>query len=224
MNSTQLTPQVVSVDLPTTAAIYNKYIHLHFAEDEIKPLIAIERMWEEGYYQAIAVIPQEIIREAGMGILDHGRLIMDPETAAEKIMGYAFFTGCPGGDMPLLDYLAIREEYRNQGLGSLILQKLKEAMPDAKGILIETEDIAYAKTEEEHTDRLRRNAFYTRNGVSSTGVHSMIYGARYENWQLPVAGLQTQQHCMEEIQRIYRYMIPGEFYYKKCFFTRREEL
>lgn len=66
------------------------------------------------------------------------------------------------GDLALLDYLAIMEEYRNQGIGSKILSRLQTYYP-GKRFLLEIEDAAAES--EDQSMRIRRKAFYLRNGM-----------------------------------------------------------
>lgn len=181
---------VIDLSLEQVADIYNNYIHLHFPQDEIKPLKNIQKMWGVGSYRALGMYEQN-----------------DSE---QQLIGYAFFAMAPGCNMLLLDYLAVVEEYRGQGMGGMFLTEMRERLNVYDGILIETEDIDFASNEEERLTRQNRDAFYEQNGVLRTGIKSQIYGVRFANWQLPVKKALTDGECRRNLEGIYKIMIPGE--------------
>lgn len=178
-----------------TAEIYERWIHIHFPKNEIKPLKHIQRMWEQGAYCAL-------------GMYD-----------GENLVSYGFFAMVPGKDMLLLDYLAVLEDYRNLGAGSIFLQKMGQCLSEYRGvsyqgILIETEDITYARNEEERQIRQKRDLFYEKNGAVRTGVTGEVYGVHYALWNLPVEKEAGSEECREQIKAIYRMMVAGEKYEK----------
>lgn len=178
-----------------TAGIYERWIAAHFPKNEIKPLKHICRMWEQGSYCAL-------------GMYD-----------GEKLVSYAFFAMVPGKDMLLLDYFAVLEDYRNLGAGSIFLQKMGQCLMEHRGvsyqgILIETEDIAYAQNGEERHIRQKRDLFYEKNGAVRTGVTGEVYGVHYAIWNLPITGNAGTEECREQLKEIYRMMVAGEKYEK----------
>jgi GNAT superfamily N-acetyltransferase len=67
-----------------------------------------------------------------------------------------------------LNYFAVDEPNRGQGIGTAILQHIRKYMQSAKtihGLLFEVEAPAEAKTENESVERARRIEFYKRNGA-----------------------------------------------------------
>ncbi len=182
------------LSLSDVEAIYNKYIHLHFPKEEIKPLKNIQRMWEDCAYQ-------------GLGMYENSE-----GKGADNLIGYAFFAMAENTPVLLLDYYAIVEEYRSKGAGSVFLQSMQSYLSEYKGILLETEDIEHAANEEERRIRERRDEFYTRNGVMSTPIKSIVYGVRYAIWYLSFDGKQDDEFCTECLRNIYRSMVPGEKY------------
>ena len=75
-------------------------------------------------------------------------------------------------DMVLLDYFAISENKRSGGLGSRALKLLQEKYKDKRFFLeIECEDDKASNAAE----RVRRKAFYIRNGMSEIGVKANVY-------------------------------------------------
>lgn len=189
--------KILNLDFDTTSAIYQKYIAEHFASNEIKPLASIERMWKLGFYRAMAVVTCDGNESTSDDIMEH-------------LIGYAFFTTCPDGRMLLLDYLAIRKEFRGSGFGGIFLKELQrvDCGEQLAGILIETEDLLYAQNEDERTERLRRNSFYRENGAVSIDLHTCIYDARYEIWQLPLSEELSKEECREELIKIYHFILP----------------
>lgn len=187
--------EIRTLNIEEVREIYEKYLQFHFVEEERKPLKAIERMWEENQYFALGMFGKK----------------------EKELMGYAFFSSCSQGDMVLLDYFAIVQEQRGKGLGSLFLQHMQDTLQESfRGILIETEDISFAKNKEEIEERSRRNQFYLQNGAKKTGITSKIYDARYELYVLPFKELDMldlellSKLSYENIYNIYQYMIPGK--------------
>ena len=75
-------------------------------------------------------------------------------------------------DMVLLDYFAISGDKRNSGLGGKALQLLQEKYADKRFFLeIECED----DSADNAAERVRRKAFYLRNGMSEIGVKANVY-------------------------------------------------
>ena len=122
--------------------IYKKHLKHHFPADEVKPWKSIARMWADGCYFAVGVFE------------DRGDA---PADTSDDLRGYAFFVESPDCGACLLDYYAILPEYRDAGLGGHTLQRLSELVRGkGKYILLETEDIDFAKTEEQIAARMEK--------------------------------------------------------------------
>ena len=78
-------------------------------------------------------------------------------------------------DLVLVDYLAVSPKHQSRGIGSGILRGLKEYYP-GKRILLEIEDPEIPC--DNRADRLRRKAFYARNGFSEAGFTVILFGIR----------------------------------------------
>ncbi|MBQ1272640.1 MAG: GNAT family N-acetyltransferase [Clostridia bacterium] len=78
-------------------------------------------------------------------------------------------------DIVLLDYLAVSPACRGQGVGSEILRLLNERY-EGKRILLEIEDPEEPCNNQE--DRLRRKAFYLRNGWSVRNYKVWLFGIK----------------------------------------------
>lgn len=171
-------------------SVYTEIAVRHFPEDELKPAPMIERLLSEGCYE-------------GMGLF-----------TGDKLAGYALFVHAPGNRILLLDYYAILEEYRESGMGSLFLQKMREGFPGCAAILIETEEEEAATGEAERIQRVRRNAFYLKNGCRRTLVRSRLFGVDFGIFVLPVEDVLTDEEAYARLEEIYRYVFAGDDFAK----------
>lgn len=179
-----------------TAEIYNRWLGEHLPADEVKPLKNIYKMWDEGFYSALALYDREICEEAD---------------TLKGLIGYAFFVNSPMADMVLLDYYAIIGEYRNQGFGSVFLNDIRKSLGEFRGIIIETEDIELAASKEELAIRKRRDRFYTSNGAVETGIKTRVYGVPYAIWSLAAEGeAVSSAESLRAVEGIYKTMFPPE--------------
>ncbi|MBP3301336.1 MAG: GNAT family N-acetyltransferase [Clostridia bacterium] len=75
----------------------------------------------------------------------------------------------------LLDYFAISPEKRGGGIGSRILEELKERY-DGKRLLLEIEDPD--EPADNTPERLRRRGFYQRNGMEIMNYKVWLFGVK----------------------------------------------
>lgn len=183
-----------------TADIYMQWIHRHFPQSEIKPLKKIQSMWDEGAYHALGMYEKKMNNQEQKQQLD--------------LIGYAFFVTAPECNILLLDYFAIVEDYRSQGMGSIFLKEMKKYLDGYKSILIETEDVDCAQNEEELRTREKRNRFYKRSGAVMAGIKSNVYGVNYDIWNFPLTESSTRKECKDCLESIYRIIASGEEYNK----------
>ena len=80
-------------------------------------------------------------------------------------------------DRILLDYLAVNRKIRGQGLGSKMLQSMRQ-LYDGKEVFLEIE--MQDETAENHEERKRRKQFYLRNGMSEMKVYIKLFGVDME--------------------------------------------
>ena len=179
--------QVRVLNMEEIERVYLGPAQRHFPANELKPLKAIGRMYGDGCYEAL-------------GLFD-----------GEKLVAYAFYVQTPDKQNRLLDYYAVMEEYRCNGVGGLFLAKMREWYRDCQGIILETEDLALAQNEEERCTRERRNAFYVRNGVVETAIRASYYSADYQIFYLPIKEEKCVEQIYEELVRIYRVMFLEKF-------------
>lgn len=133
-------------------SIYNKYMVLDFPRDELKPLSHILSMVEDGTCTFYA------LRED------------------KEVLSY--FSVCRNGNGILVDYLAVNEKYRGQGIGSQTLDFLK-SISENKYIIIECENENKAADDTDKQTRLRRISFYEKAGFKRSGISSNLFGVDY---------------------------------------------
>lgn len=82
-----------------------------------------------------------------------------------------------GSDKILLDYLAVNEKRRGQGLGSRILQTMRQIYA-GKGVFLEIEVVD--ENTENYEERKRRKQFYLANGMTEMKVFVELFGVDME--------------------------------------------
>ena len=169
-------------------SVYTEVAKEHFPVAELKPAPMVEKLLQEGAYE-------------GLGLF-----------YGEKLAAYALFAQVPGRGMLLLDYYAVLAAYRNGGMGSLFLQKMKECYSDREAILLETEKPEAAENKEEYTLRMRRNGFYERNGAVRTKICSRVYDVDFDIFAIPLAKMPSDEETCQAYSEIYRYMLGEENY------------
>lgn len=139
-----------------------------FAENERKPLADIFALISEGRYEL-------------WGLFEEA-----------EMLGYAAIWKRAGIPLRLLDYLGVVKERRNGGLGASMLSLLRE-----QGVptVTESELPVAGDSEAENAIRLRRIAFYERNGFSPT-YEMATCGLR---WQALVLGV--EEFALAEVMR-----------------------
>lgn len=82
-----------------------------------------------------------------------------------------------GEDNILVDYLAVSEKHRGSGLGSEILQLIREKY-SGKGVFLEIESV-YEECDDKE-NRIKRKNFYIRNGMEPMNVMVLLFGVKME--------------------------------------------
>lgn len=113
-------------------------------------------------------------------------------------------------DLVYLFFLAVEDAYRNQGIGSVVLSDLKAKYPDKRLFLLADDP------EPKYPDydvRLKRIAFYERNGFHLTDIKVREMGVMY---RILVSGAPVSK---EEFLDTMRHLIGEEWfnlYYRAC--------
>lgn len=170
--------------------VYEERMVVDFPPEELKPFAKIEELYDGGRYAAYSVA--------------------DPEGA---ILSYALFARLSAGNTKshyLFDYFAVREDLRNEGIGTLFLRRLAACLPDAESVIGEVENPQYAGDAEESELRKRRLRFYRRNGLRECGVTSRIYGVEYRILEVPLGKIHSAGEVREILGRFYRLFFSEE--------------
>lgn len=133
--------------------IYNTHMKKDFPPLELKPLNAIKYSVQKGWY------------------------VMYIAYDEKGVKGYACIADC-GEGFGFLDYFAIVNNYRGTGVGTEFFAALR-TLCDFECIILETESIESAKSEEEDFTRKRRIAFYKKSGCIDTGCMYNVFGVEY---------------------------------------------
>ena len=174
-------------DFAQVEALYQTRLKQDFARNELRPLTSLRRSWEQGAYDCYELCD------------------------GDAILGYAFFVRL--GRNHLLDYLAIKAEHRNEGLGSVFLQKLAPCLTDADCVVLEVEDPEQAKDETERAQRERRLRFYLRSGCMKTELTSRIFGADYRILEVPTGAPHAADALRAIYTALYKSILPGLFFH-----------
>ena len=113
-------------------------------------------------------------------------------------------------DLVYLFFLAVEDDRRDQGYGSAILSGLKKRY-DGKTIFLLAEE--HDESSPTYEDRLRRFAFYERNGFLTKRERVLDYGVWYEILYTP------NPVTASEFKETMRYMLGDEAY---CRFYAKE--
>ena len=99
----------------------------------------------------------------------------------------------PYGDLVLVYYLAVDPEKRGQGVGSQVMDLWQTQYP-GKRIFLEIE--RPEEGAENQAQRLRRKAFYLRNGFRETGLTVSVFGVPMEVLSLNGPVTFREYHCV----------------------------
>ena len=164
--------------------VYDRDLKEAFPPEELKALRSIEQIWAEGWYRPWCLFD------------------------GDSIVGEAFlWLGHPG--WALLDYLCVSAGSRNSGLGSVLLQKLREAEADTV-IFGESEAPADAPDPEMAERRL---GFYARNGLRTAGYDTEMFGVHYKTLYL-AAGEVDEAELMRQHRFVYENTFAADKFHK----------
>ena len=144
---------MMEMKLPTEAQLTKIYQHdlkPSFPAAELKPLREMKHEMARGEYRPWCLFDGgEIVGEAFVWT---------------HVQGFALF-----------DYLCVTPSRRNDGLGSLLIQKLVEA--ERGNVLFGESEIPDYAPDPAMAER--RLAFYKRNGAQQAGYNSCVFGVPY---------------------------------------------
>ena len=168
------------------AALYEASMRRDFPPSELKSLSAILNMLRRNSYDVL-------------GAYD-----------GESLLAYALMYRPQEGRIVLLDYLAVEPEWRNRGIGSMLLHQLQEYYRETADVLmVECERPKAAPDEAEARKRIR---FYTKAGAKLTSARIFLFGVEYSIMALPCADSLVERDWAEQMLMLYRQMLPEELY------------
>lgn len=84
------------------------------------------------------------------------------------------------GDNVLISHLAVLKEYRGQGIGTKLLEEIKNFYKDKQAVILESEAEEQAKDEKSLETIKRRQKFYTKCGFTSySNLDYELSGVKY---------------------------------------------
>lgn len=133
-----------------------KLYEASFPKAERKPFEMMTEKQKEGLFEILAI-----------------------EDEAGRFCGLAIMILAAG--LAVLDYFAIDPRRQGSGMGSVTLQELRERYGSDKVVVeIECTTGPEAEAAENARDRIRRKAFYLRNGMVPTGLLVDLFGVEME--------------------------------------------
>lgn len=127
-----------TLDIPAVQALYEAHMLADFPADERPPLKALVRQVESGFLTA--------------------------QVMTDGMEDYAYVLAAVYEDYVLYTHLAVYPEHRSGGFGSKLMDLLHRAYAFCRVELVEVENPAAAKDEEDRKLQQRRIAFYERAG------------------------------------------------------------
>jgi len=139
---------------------------------EIKAFyVRIERDFAQGEYSPYDILYQHLRKG-----LQKALVLCE----GEQDLAYSICTDSHDNSYVLISLLAVFKDYRNQGIGSDFLKRLRLMYQDKQALLVEVERPDQAKTQEEANSRKRRIEFYEKAGFY------LIKGVDYSIWDIPM--------------------------------------
>ena len=164
--------------------VYDRDLKEAFPPEELKALRSIEQIWAEGWYRPWCLFD------------------------GDSIVGEAFlWLGHPG--WALLDYLCVSAGSRNSGLGSVLLQKLREAEADT--VIFGESEAPEGAPDPELAER--RLGVYARNGLRTAGYDTEMFGVHYKTLYL-AAGEVNETELMREHRFVYENTFAADKFHK----------
>ncbi|BBF45284.1 hypothetical protein lbkm_4046 [Lachnospiraceae bacterium KM106-2] len=173
--------------------IYQFSMTEEFPKEELKPLVQILQLMQEGDYECIGLYTQG------------------------ELCGYGFFQKADDTEYILLDYLTILKKYRNEGYGSKFLNLLSHYYKDYKGIVAEVEQVTDHDSEEENKLRRRRFRFYERAGFERLNFKCSVFNVPFCMYVFRKHSLeqtQLEKEVAEAESAFYRRHLPPKIYNK----------
>lgn len=150
----------------------DKYYIRRMELDELRAFYErIERDFAQGEYPPYAILYQHLQND-----LQKALVLCE----GEQDIAYSICTDNHDNSYVLVSLLAVFKGYRDQGIGSDFLKRLRLRYKDKRALLVEVERPDQAKSHEEGHSRRRRIEFYEKAGFY------LIEGVDYTIWDIPM--------------------------------------
>lgn len=143
------------LSLDELRVLHREHLSRDFPDDELKPLPLLEDLVDRGLNAVYGCFEQS------------------------ELLGYYVLAQEPGADLILLDYLAVVDGKRGNGIGSLILSHLARTLTEGQYLFIESENPESASNAKEKGIRERRIAFYKRNHARLSPLRVRLFGVDF---------------------------------------------
>ena len=177
--------------------IYNTRMVNDFPRDELRPLKMITKPYERGIYTCYGLKDDE----------------------GDDLLGYAFFV--KSGNHFLFDYLAISDDKRDTGLGTIFLGLLREELSSCDSVIGEVEDPDCDDDVVSKENKNRRLSFYLRNGYIDTGVRVKLFGVDYIVLEMDLGKNNDKDTITNLYLSHYRKMLPYLLFKRMVYIKRK---
>ena len=175
-----------SLDDMQIGMLYEERMRRDFPPSELKRLSSILSMREKGIYDVLGAFMDDVM------------------------VAYALMYRDLSARVVLLDYLAVDQPYRRQGIGSELLAQLRVHYASTSDVLlIECERPKAAPDEDEARKRIR---FYTKAGAELTKVRIWLFNVEYSILVLPCEGNVPVRDWAQQMLSLYKQMLPASLY------------
>ena len=170
------------LDEAQVSQLYAQKMKRDFPPSELKTLDAILKMMRRDEYDVFMACSRDVA------------------------VAYALLFRPKNGSIALLDYLAVEPQCRAQGIGTVLLEKLRQYYAsETEALLIECERPKAAPDETEARNRIR---FYEKSGAQITDVRIYLFGVEYSLLVLPCRSMVMSRDWAWQILDLYRQMLP----------------
>ncbi len=182
--------ELKTLDLKALKGIHLKYMKKDFPPRELRPYFHMKALSRRDCYLCY-------------GFYDGDRLLAYACLILQKSRTYA-----------LLDYFAVVEELRGQGIGSEFLRQLLPGIPVTNGLFVESEAVDSAKSAADLNTRQKRIEFYLQNGAQLTTTNCLLFGVDYRLLFFPKQEFSlTEEDLYDSLNKFYPEIYYNQFRY-----------
>lgn len=147
-----------------------------------------------------------ILNMVRMGVYD----VLGAYDGEGRFAAYALVYRPREGRIALIDYLAVEQGMRGNGIGSALISRLRGYYAEEMdALMIECER---PKSAPDEVEARRRISFYTRSGAVLTPVRIWLFGVEYSILYLPCVKNLEKHDWAQQMLTLYRQMLPAELY------------